>query len=352
MTKKISFLVVLITLICLSTSAFAAWNVPINHRIVQKTNVDNIRVFTTIQAALDSIPASAPTLTNPYVIKVMPGVYDLGTASLQMKEYVDLEGSGPDRTVITSSNNNVDGATCTVGTVLMANNTAIRNIKVVNSAPNLGGDYITVAALVFNNVEAKAEGLNVVTGSDTVPGGQNNGVCTYGVSAHAILNSVNIETHNNGGQSNAIQLMGGDVTLTNSTLAGFNGGAGSIDIINNNCQLPETQNTGTVTVINSKLEGTCSSCGIQGITAEQFSASVSNSVIALHGPFNGPFVTGDVNFSMENTKIITDLTASYNLYDPSKVKVANSLLPGNRSGLAGTKLINCYDENYNPIPNQ
>jgi pectin methylesterase-like acyl-CoA thioesterase len=97
------------------------------------------------RAALNSITNASAT--NPYVVKVMPGIYDLVTASLQMKEYVDLEGSGPENTIITSSNNNVDGGTCAVGTVLMANNSAIRNIKVVNTAPALGGDYIAVAAL-------------------------------------------------------------------------------------------------------------------------------------------------------------------------------------------------------------
>jgi len=38
--------------------------------------------------------------TKPYVVKVEPGIYDLGTATLNMKSYVDIEGSGQRATII------------------------------------------------------------------------------------------------------------------------------------------------------------------------------------------------------------------------------------------------------------
>lgn len=343
--------VVLATAVMLAVpvcSFAAAWNVPTNVRIVQKSNTDTSgRIYGNIQSAINSITNASAT--NPYVVKVMPGVYDLGTGSLQMKEYVDLEGSGPEATLITSSNNNVDGGTCTIGTVLMANNTAVRNIKIENRAPDLGGAYQSIAALVFNNVVAKAEGVSVLTGSDTVAGGQNNGVCTYGSSAHAILNNVNVETHNNSGQSNPIEFMGGKVTLTNSKLSGYNT-TGSVDIINNNFCDP---NPGTVVVINSTLEATSPS--IQGITDDgcAFAASISNSTMIFHGTGNNIAIATGQALSMDNTKIITDGgTYWYNIADPSKIKIVNSLLPGDRTNLTGAKLVNNYDENYNPIPNQ
>jgi hypothetical protein len=279
----------------------------------------------------------------------MPGIYDLVTASLQMKEYVDLEGSGPENTIITSSNNNVDGGTCAVGTVLMANNSAIRNIKVVNTAPALGGDYIAVAALVFNNVKAKVEGISVLTGSDNVAGGQNNGICTFGPSAHAILNDVEVEAHNYLGQTNPIQFMGGKITLTNSKVSGFHGGGGMVQIINNSSMYP-----GTVTVINSILEGTSTGGTVTGLTSDGiFEAFVSNSIIALHGGENSPLQgIHTMNFFMENTKIMSEGLVTYDVSDSHVVRIANSLLPGDRSNLADAKLVNCHDENYNPIPNQ
>lgn len=38
--------------------------------------------------------------TNPCLVKIMPGVYDLGAGYLQMKSYVDVEGSGQNVTIL------------------------------------------------------------------------------------------------------------------------------------------------------------------------------------------------------------------------------------------------------------
>ena len=64
--------------------------------IVAKSGGD----FTSPIDAINSVTTASAA--NPFVVKVMPGVYDLGTSSLQMKEYVYLEGSGEDSTVITA----------------------------------------------------------------------------------------------------------------------------------------------------------------------------------------------------------------------------------------------------------
>jgi hypothetical protein len=61
--------------------------------------------------------------TNPYLVHVEPGVYDLGTGTLSMQPYVDIEGSGQDVTTITSSGTD---ATTVVGT----DNAEIRDVTV------------------------------------------------------------------------------------------------------------------------------------------------------------------------------------------------------------------------------
>jgi pectin methylesterase-like acyl-CoA thioesterase len=55
--------------------------------------------FTDIAAAIGSITDAS--VTNPYLLKIMPGVYDIGINTIQMKEYVDIEGSGENSTKIT-----------------------------------------------------------------------------------------------------------------------------------------------------------------------------------------------------------------------------------------------------------
>ena len=53
-------------------------------------------------AAVTSITSGAPSpsVTDPYLLKLEPGVYDVGTASVVIPTYVDLEGSGEGVTLV------------------------------------------------------------------------------------------------------------------------------------------------------------------------------------------------------------------------------------------------------------
>ncbi len=75
---------------------------------------------------------SGASATNPYLLKIEPGVYNLGTAALQMKEYVDIEGSGEGVTLITTA----AASAITNGAVRGANNSELRFLTVQNT----GGD--------------------------------------------------------------------------------------------------------------------------------------------------------------------------------------------------------------------
>lgn len=61
--------------------------------------------------------------SNKYLIKIGPGTFDLGTSSLQMKAYVDIEGSGKELTVITSNANSY-------GTVIGVLRGSLRNLGI------------------------------------------------------------------------------------------------------------------------------------------------------------------------------------------------------------------------------
>lgn len=80
--------------------------------------------FTTISAALASI--SDASAGNPYLIKIMPGVY---SERVTMKSYVDIEGSGELTTKITAPG----FADYTIGTVAGASNAELRHITVENT---------------------------------------------------------------------------------------------------------------------------------------------------------------------------------------------------------------------------
>ena len=69
--------------------------------------------FTTVTDALNSITDASST--NPYLIRVMPGIYD---ESITMKDWVDVEGSGWDNTQITSSGRTVQTLGTTANTII------------------------------------------------------------------------------------------------------------------------------------------------------------------------------------------------------------------------------------------
>lgn len=65
--------------------------------------------------------------TKRYVVKVEPGIYDVGTAELQMKPFVDIEGSGQEATVIRGEGGS---EMATTGVVRGAASSEIRDLQV------------------------------------------------------------------------------------------------------------------------------------------------------------------------------------------------------------------------------
>jgi hypothetical protein len=89
------------------------------------------------------------SIDNTYLVKIMPGTYNIGSYSLQMKEYVDIEGSGENVTKITG---NVVGLSS--GVVKGSDNAELRRLTVENTTT---GD----AATGINNTYSKTRMRNV-----------------------------------------------------------------------------------------------------------------------------------------------------------------------------------------------
>ena len=89
-----------------------------------------------------------PSETNPCLLKIMPGVYDIAESSLVMQSFVDLEGSGESVTKITGSVTSPDLTTNPLGTVECAPLMETRFLTVENT----GAGGIRIALL--NNTSA------------------------------------------------------------------------------------------------------------------------------------------------------------------------------------------------------
>jgi hypothetical protein len=339
-----------------SSAAFAAttpWTLPNNVRIVQKTGGGGTNVYGTIQAALASITNASAN--NPYLVSVMSGTYN---EVVTLKPYVYLEGSGPENTIISASVAGNGYSTCTYGTVVMDNNSSIRNVKIVNIPPAQNGGTNTTAALVFNNVSAKAEDIIVSAGIDTRDGGRLSGVCAMGAAANVVLNNVTVETHNNGSQSIAVMIFSdANLTLTNSKLSSFSS-HGPIDIIDIPNDDGNNSGSAILTVNNTALTGTNTGTDdVYGMWMGGYNVSVTNSVITMHTSARAtPFEAQENTiFSMANSQFISGSPVVFWPRTDCTVKIANSLIPTGYStlqNLSNVKFVNDYDENFNPITNQ
>jgi hypothetical protein len=189
-------------------------------------------------AAMKTITEANPSATNPWLLKLEPGNYDLGNKSLSLQPYVDLEGSGEDTTTITSAV--VTDTFVTQGTLMMAANSEARFIKIVNT----GTGYFNVAVYAGSNVtNATINHLTAVaSGSDSGYGLLNEGgelkVVGSNFNGYGIYEGIGIS---NEGSTATIKVQ-------NSTTGGFgNYGYGLIS------------NGGTTTVQSSNLYGSGSS---------------------------------------------------------------------------------------------
>jgi hypothetical protein len=103
----------------------------------------------------------APSGSNPYLVHLAPGIYDLNGASAQLHDFVYLEGSGKGATWVTSNVNLSTGAT-----INLANNSAVRHLSVQNY--NTSG---TGVAIYADGVSSQAEDLEVVIAGTGIKGG-------------------------------------------------------------------------------------------------------------------------------------------------------------------------------------
>ena len=318
--------------------------------------------FTSPSAALASIGNASPT--NRYLVKVMPGVYEMGTTSLQMQANVDLEGSG-DSSVINSTVSNAGFDTCTDGTVNMANNSVIKNIKVTNTATS-GVDTV-IAAVAFNNVKAKAEGITAIAGMDNVASAERiTGICSNGAAGHAILNNVTSEAHGLNGDANAVMAFyDGSLTISNSNMISYkapatvgNSGYHVVDAVMG------VTGVGVVTITNSYVEANIGQPNREGdlLYCNGYNSAISNSRFMSKGEgsislyFNDGQSTG-TKHSVINSQFNSDKSGVYTVLVSTgiaSVVVANSLLQGgvdiNVDG-PGAKLFNNYTESLEAIPN-
>jgi len=210
-------------------------------------------------ALLNSLAAITGNANTPYVIRLGPGIYNIGTSSLQMKPYVDLEGSGENTTVITG---NIDSNTS--GVVQGASNAEIRFLTVQNTGG--GSDaiaiYNTSASPKMTNVTASASGavsncgvFNIsssspvmlnVTASGSGGTDENCGVHNHSSSSPMMTNVTASALGGTGSTNAGIVNCSSSPTMTNVTVSA-SGGAASYGVF--------SDSGGTIRINHSVIKG-------------------------------------------------------------------------------------------------
>lgn len=104
---------------------FGYYSKPIQTVHVHPVPGDHTASGTALLTAMSGITNSSAT--KRYVLKLEPGIYDVGSTELEMKPYVDIEGSGQQSTVIQGAGNNVDDLTAVIQAAV---STELRNLQV------------------------------------------------------------------------------------------------------------------------------------------------------------------------------------------------------------------------------
>ena len=130
MSKTRMLTIVLSVFACILFSSSVA-SAQIRTVLVSPVPGNPIASGTALQNALAGI--SSPSDTNRWLLKIEPGTYDLQSGSLQMRPWVDIEGSGINVTTIRSSTT----------TILGASNAELRMLT-VEAIEFLGGQVIAM----------------------------------------------------------------------------------------------------------------------------------------------------------------------------------------------------------------
>jgi hypothetical protein len=248
-------------------------------------------------ALLNNLAGISADATHPYVIKLGPGIYDIGGSSLQMKQYVDIEGSGENTTTITG---HIDSLSS--GVVQGASNAEIRFLTVRNTGggTNAVAIYNTSAFPKITNVTASATGstfnygvLNMsssptMTNVTASPSGGSISCGVYNDSSSPTM--MNVTTSPSGGTYNyGVYNISSSPTMMNVTTSPSGG--------TNNYGVYNISSSPTMTNVTASPSGGTYNYGVNSITSGTI--RINHSVIkgSTNTVWNGSGVTTRVVFT-------------------------------------------------------
>ena len=230
--------------------------------IVSPDPLDETKNGLLLRNALAGLTGNGPT--RPYLLKIEPGIYDLGSEPLALKPYVDVEGSGELTTTISST-------AAIPATLIATNNSELRFVSVRGT--NTVALYSNGVSPRFTHVTATSSG-----GSFNYP----------------------------------IEVTGGVPLLTDVTTAGI-GGAQAAGLVN-------FGGGSNLIAVNSSFTGSGASSVNVGLLAYGGASAISDSVLtASSGAFAVALRVYNGSHSLANvTASASGATETYGVYSGYK----------------------------------
>lgn len=263
-----------------------------------------------------------PSSTNPCLVKILPGVYDIGSTSLQMQDYVDIAGSGENVTKITG---NISGLS--TGIIEGADNAELRLLTV----ENIGGGS-DKNGIYNNSASPKITGVTAIASGGS--SGPNSGI--YNNSSSPII--MNVTARASGGGSNyGVFNNSSSPTMTNVT-AVISGGGPNHGVYNNSSS--PFMNGLTVTVTgggdNYGIYNNSSTPAMMNVTVSSTGGGSNYGVYTTD-----PLSTVEINHSVisgDDFSIFTDIS--------STTLVGNTKLVGPSGGTGTNTCALVYDDTF------
>jgi hypothetical protein len=299
-----------------------------------------------------------PSSTNPCLLKIMPGVYNIGALTLQMIPYVDIEGSGENTTRITGNFGdnwwtgvingadfseirfltveNTGGGTYAVAIALESVSPRLTNVTTIGSGAteNVGIICFTNCSPTLTNVTATATGGNLTIG-------------VY-MATNSSPKIVNVSAFASGGTRN----IGFDID-DNSSPDMANVAATAMGGTKNHAI--HTQRLSSPTIRNAKVtasDGSVENYGFWNIMAA--SPNLINVIAdASGGPSNygiyynnSGFTGGTITIDHSVIKGTTGAIHTNDTGNTYTTRVGNTRLLGSITGNGTNKCAGVYDDNY------
>lgn len=190
--------------------------------VVVSPGTNPVASGTALRTAMDGISDAGGS--NPSLLKIEPGIYDLGTDTLIMKPYVDVEGSGQGVTVLIASGSyGVNGAEHSELRNLSVESTGANPLQIAVQVVGTNGFVVDHVTATSSSSSATANSFAMAVGGDaTVRDSTLIATASAGADALALYGNAGGTSHvSNSVLSGQTESMRGDpIFVSNSQIHG------------------------------------------------------------------------------------------------------------------------------------